>query len=529
MRKTGSRKVLYSAFFEFFLPLHHLTKGNNQLIFIYLNLEALYSYFDNFMHNHKLIGLLKTLSRKEMTRFREFVHSPYFNKHKGVRQLISYLDLIFPKFDEKNCSKVTLIKKLFDQAPKDKNQLSLLFTYSLKLFDQFLSQEQFKNQATEQEVLLLQSLRSRTQFQRYDKVLQAAESRLSKCSFQDSTYYKHQYLIAKEADAYYLQNKKRRKDLSIQLKQNNLDKFYLAEKLKDACEMHIRKKILNIDYSNHLLPALVHEIQAKEERYSSEPSIYIYYKIYQMIVHEAHHYYFEALETLNGYLDYFPKIELNVIYNYFQNYCIEQINKGQQQFLAEIFKLYQSQLEQELLLEDGLLLEWHYKNIVTTGIRLKEMDWVRQFIEDYKDRLQAKSSENAYIYNMAAWYHAMKQYDKVLDLLIKVEYVDLRYSLGAKALLLRTYYELEEFESLFSLTDSFRQYLNRNELMADSRRQGYYNLARYTKRLAQIKANLGFTNPDKLQKEYQKLQTEATEAIIFNKSWLQDKLEELKI
>ena len=42
------------------------------------------------MKNNKLITLLRDFSRKEMTRFVEFVHSPYYNKHGEVRQLIAY-------------------------------------------------------------------------------------------------------------------------------------------------------------------------------------------------------------------------------------------------------------------------------------------------------------------------------------------------------------------------------------------------------------------------------------------------------
>ena len=40
------------------------------------------------MLNNKLIGLLQSFERREMTRFREFAFSPYFNKHEGVRALV---------------------------------------------------------------------------------------------------------------------------------------------------------------------------------------------------------------------------------------------------------------------------------------------------------------------------------------------------------------------------------------------------------------------------------------------------------
>ena len=478
------------------------------------------------MENHKLIAYLNTISRKEMTRFREFVFSPYFNKHEGVRALVSYFDSIFPQLDRKRCNKVALTEALFPNDPENVRQLPLLFTYTIRLVDQFMIQEQFKQQTSQQNTMLLQSLRTRKLFHRYDRTLEKAKEQLNNRKLQDSSYYNSQYLLAAEADEYYRQIELRRKDLSIQQKQNSLDKFYISEKLKDACEMQVRSKILKIDYATRLLETVISEVRENEAVYSEEPTIYIYYKIYQMVLTSEQDYYFEALDSLEGNQERFSKAELKQIYNYFQNFCIEQINRGEEQkFLAEIFKLYQSQLDQALILEEGLLSEWHYKNIVTTGLRLKEMEWVRQFIEAYKDRLRAHSVENAYTYNMASYYHATRQFDKVLDLLIRVEYLDLRYSLGAKALLLRTYFELGEYESLYSLTDSFRQYLHRNKLMADSRREGYYNLFKFTKRLGQLKSSYSFVQPEKFQKEFEKLKQEIAKATIFNKSWLQEKME----
>ena len=181
------------------------------------------------------------------------------------------------------------------------------------------------------------------------------------------------------------------------------------------------------------------------------------------------------------------------------------------------------------MLEHGLLSEWHYKNIVTTGIRLREMDWVRNFIDGYRDKLPEEARDNAYRFNLASYFYAIRQYDEVLRLLTQVEYRDLRYSLGAKALLLRTYYDLDEFEALSSLADSFKQYLHRNQLMADVRREGYHNLFKLTRRAANLRANIGYYTKEKSKKELLRLQHGIEKAgAIFNKTWLMEKIEHLE-
>ena len=133
------------------------------------------------------------------------------------------------------------------------------------------------------------------------------------------------------------------------------------------------------------------------------------------------------------------------------------------------------------------------------------------------------------VLNLASYYYAAEKYREVLPLLTQVEYKDLRYSLGAKALLLRTYYDLEEYEALYSLTGSFRQFLLRNKLMADSRRTAYYNLFKFTQRAARIRALKGYHSSEKLKRELEKLTKDIQEAeAIFNKSWLEEKIGELE-
>ena len=249
-----------------------------------------------------------------------------------------------------------------------------------------------------------------------------------------------------------------------------------------------------------------------------------------MILNSEHQFYFDALSVIQKNSHFFTKPELQTIYGYLQNYCIEQINKGQRQFLQESFMLYKDQLEKELLMDNnGFLSQWHYKNIVTAGIRLEEMDWTYHFIEKYKTRLNPEVVENAYTFNLASYYYSSQQFEKVLELLVRVEYTDVRYSLAAKSLLLRTYYDLEAYEALLSLTRSFAQYLSRNKLISERRKQAMSSLVRFTNRAFLIKSNLAFVSQDKSQKELLKLEKEmAASSPIINKDWLDQKVSDLK-
>lgn len=478
------------------------------------------------MISHKIFETLSCLDRKEMTRFREFAESPYHNKHRDVRALADYLSRIYPDFNERNCRRETIWNGIISDRTYDQSHLALIFTYTRRLLDDFLAQEQFERHPDQQYLLLLAELRRRKLFEQYEKKLQQS----SPFSTEPGMASLFGYQLAAEADAYFTQAERRRNDESLQDKANRLDEFYLAEKLRDACEMQVRSHILKVDYSSRMLDAVLREVGNNLDDYARDSAIFLYYHMYVMLSRDGEpQHYFEALEALRERQAVFDRNRLQELYNYFQNYCIRRINLGDESFLEEIFNLYLVLIEQELLYEDGLLSEWHYKNIVTTGIRLRRLSWVRAFIESQKERLHPEARDNAYRFNLASYHHAAGEYPQVLQLLLQVEYSDVRYSLGAKALLLRTYYELHEWEALDSLVGSMRQYLKRNRLLADFNRNGYHNLFKFTRRAAYIRSQVDFLSDEKYHTELERLRQDvALAGEIFNKSWLMEKVAELR-
>lgn len=473
------------------------------------------------MLKSKLILLLKSLEKKEMTRFNEFLASPYHNKQQETRDLGAYFHKIYPHFTEKNCERTLIFKKVFKKADFNQARLNLVFTYTFRLLEKFLIQEQLKEASHTEAILLLQKLRYKQLFPHFKKKLQQTQNNLQKDIIQDSNSYRLQFQVSTEADEYHTLQSKHQKDQSIQNKQDSLDTFFISEKLKDACEMFLRNKLLKADYSIQLLEAVEKMVQDNFEKYRQVPSVIIYYQIYQMLIHDDAPYFHQLMPILAQHIHHFNLIEQRSIYDYAQNFCIARINEGDEVFLEELFKLYQAQLSTELLIEKGYLLEWHYKNIVTVGLRLHKYEWVHKFIEDFKTKLHPDSLQNAYRYNLAAYFYDTLQYKKVLELVGQIEFKDIRYSLGAKSILLRTYYDLKEYEALASHSHAFKIYLNRNKLISDYRKKGFYHLIKFTERLAKLKAEIGFVEKTKIAQKVAKIQKDIeTSEPIFNKKWL---------
>jgi hypothetical protein len=478
-----------------------------------------------FVKSNKLIRNLEKLSRKELTRFKEFVFSPYLNKHEEVRRLVAYISDIYPRLDEKKCTKELIFKSVFVKGKYNEKLLAPVLTYTQRLLEQFWAFEEFRGDQYFQRYLYLRHLRSVQAFAPYERLFQDLEENPMHSTTLGTDKALMRYLLAGEGERYWSQYNKIEFEGCFQRKQEELDVFYLSEKLKDACEALSRQEVKRDERAPRLAEAVIQEIEQNLESYRQIPPIITYYMVYRMLSSNNPSFFGEALEVFQRWENTFSGGEVSAIFNQFKNYCLIRINQGDQEFLGKLFELYQYQLEQGLLLEEGMLSEWNYKNIVAAGLRLHQYDWVYHFIEKYKDSLAPEFKDNAYRFNLASYHLALGQHHEAMVLLREVEYSDQRYNLGAKTMLLQSYYELKEYDPLFSLTESFRQLLMRDKNMSENFRKGYYNLFRLTRKAAYLRSRLEYLSADKAELELERLKmTLAKTGEVFSRAWFEAKL-----
>jgi len=287
-----------------------------------------------------------------------------------------------------------------------------------------------------------------------------------------------------------------------------------------------RQNIVKQEYEIGYLDLVLGLVAADEGLQQRFPAIAIYYCIAMTLqdsANEAH--YHRLVGLLAEHSHGFPKVEVRTMYDYAQNYCIKKINTGKGEYLKALFELFKTLLDNGVILMDGELSQWDYKNIVTVATRLGEHTWAEQFLHQYKDQLPLPDRENAYTYNLANFYYSMRQYGKALQLLRDVQFTDVYYGLGARSLLLKVYYEAGEFDPLYSLVDSFSIYLKRNELVSPYQYTAHMNLVRFTKRIADLKLRSFGSNKDALKKDADKLlKRMATAGDITNANWLREQV-----
>ena len=229
-------------------------------------------------------------------------------------------------------------------------------------------------------------------------------------------------------------------------------------------------------------------IPRRSERFQAVPLIRIYRRVILSFSDSDNETHFEALlEDLNQEVPELTHADLRECYYIAQNYCALKINQGNTDYYYRYFDIIKQMVERNILLEDGQLPEAVFKNFITVSLGAGAYDWTEQFIKDYADYLPARIRENARMFNLAYVSFYQKNYEKVIEYLRDVEYSDVVYALGAKSILLRTYYEQGEYLALDSLMDSFRIFLRRNKVISKNLKREYKNFLILVKKLTTVR------------------------------------------
>lgn len=469
------------------------------------------------MVNSKLILILKTLSKKEIKELKVFISTPIFNKNKDVINLLSILSKQHPEFLVKNLSHTNISKKLYQKD--DIKRLRYAMTDLTKQCEKFIA---YKNFEYNESLHLLNAYKKRGLNKFFNQELTKQNQLINeKSQIRDEGYYQNQQELSEISFLHTLENDNRNIDTQLQNLVDNLDLYYLSKKLKYSCEIINRMNVLKVDYDVKLLNNLLDYIN--ENNIKETPPISTYFQVLKTLQEPENEKHYDKLKKLiSTHINRFKKEEQYDLYGYLQNYCIKKINSGNNNYLKELFNNYASMLTNKVIIKNNLIAQFDFKNMVTVALRVGEFEWTKNFIENYQSYLPEEHRLNATTYNTARLAFYQKNYKICLHELLKVEFTDIYYSLDSRALLLKTYYQLNNFESALSLINSFKIFLKRDKKISEYQNITYSNFLKIALQLVQFQ--LGYKRD--INKVDLKLKNTQQ---IADSTWLQEKVNELKI
>lgn len=477
------------------------------------------------MKSSIILEYYNVLSKVVLNRFTDFVDSPYYNKHLPTKKLHYYLLKETRKEKNQKLEKKIIFQKVYHNEVFNEQKFKNVITSLLYLFEQFIAAEALKKDDFSLRALNIKESLKQNLIRNTKKYLTKAFAEKDKSLSQQTDILYHSYILNDLAYSYEEQFGKRvLSSQYLQQRINFLDEFYFAEKMLTGAAMLNRAKILNTSFEMMFFNE-VKQHGLKREKFKNT-SISININLYLLLETEEEFYFdFIKKEIKNLTL---TKDELNLYYSFLRNYAIRKINSGNQSYLQELFHLNKEILENDLLIQNNSISEWTYKNFISLGLRLKKFDWTQSFIKKYSHYLDSKIYENAYNYNLSNLLYAQEKYDEAMHYLIYVNYTDVMYLLDGKALLLKIYFEIKEFEALDSLLHSFRLLTMRQSKIAAKQKNAYLNMIKTTSLLLALKIKKSTYTKEKQVLETDKIKEKVLGyKNIANKSWLLEKLNEV--
>lgn len=420
-----------------------------------------------------MIEYFKDLSKKEVSKFRSFVNSPYFTTNKQVIKLFNYLHSRYPDIKDSDLSKTVISEKLFPDKPYNDDYVRKLISDFTKIFESFLIHTEYETETQQNNTMLLRSLRKRGIKKRFESILNDTMKLQKKQFSRDEKFYANQVNLEHEYFLYHFDKFKFTFAKCLQNKSDNIDLNFVFQKLHVFNEMlnnqnSVRKTVLfNKTFFDDVMNFIGNN---KKIIRASHPNMYIIYLQIMMYTQLRKEY----MEELKSYLMFnekkFSRSDKSVVayyYNYLVSFCLLKINKGETGYRKDLFSLYEKMLSKDLFLIDNVINDYDFTSAVNNVLALNKPEWVESFIEKYRKFIEPAFAKDAYNLAKAKIYFYRKEFEKIFPFLNSIVYKNPNYYFNSKFLLVRVYLETGNIREAKYIIDNLKQYIREKDILTE--------------------------------------------------------------
>ena len=487
------------------------------------------------MQNTKIIQFLKSLSKQEIREFGKFVRSTFHNNRKDVIRFYDVLKKYHPDFSSDEISMENIHKELYTEKKYDSNDIILLNSYLYNLGKEFLT---------------ILDLKQDTFFSKYH-FLKNLDKHNSDSLFEKEYKYAEDFLNNEKLNKEFFSQKSLLEELKIDfnLKRNRQDKifqntidycdysiyFFIVNLVIMHHDMLVDKRSFNYKFTDSAVEFFIKNFNFEEfikklkiEKIENHNYLLFYYYLFMCNLYpENERYYLKLKEYLFKDFEKLHIAEKSARFHYIIDYCLFKLKSGNSKFLRESFNLYTEGLKKKLYKTDsrdadmGLIF---FRNFVVIGLAAEEYDYVEKFISEYGRDIKGNMRDDTLELSYAMLYYEKKEYSKALECLNKVSGVFPLFKLSTKHILIKIYYETNQYDSFFSLMDTYKHYLKNEKIITDLIRGYHINFLNYLGILVKIKSSGTHDNLFPLKKEIK----QNVNMDFRHQLWLIEKAEELE-
>ena len=430
-----------------------------------------------------VVELWDALQPTEHRLFLKFLENPLHNQRNDVRIMAQVLSNT-PGGSIENLDKSAVYESVYPGVPYDNLQFNHLCSFLVRRLEAFLAWQEWESQPGWRGLLLCRALRRRGAKAHFLRQTEKLVQHLDQQPLRNADHHLTRYLLENERYQYQMLHKRETPTLLSSVT-DPLNHFFILENLRwagTALALEARYGVSN------LLPfvdvVLEQAGQTDPGRFPEVAMMHLGYLTLNDVENEEN---FLQLKNLIAEKDtLFAAAENRDLYLLAINFCLRRHNRGERPgYTREALELYRSALEKEMLFENKVLQKFTFNNILRLACIAGEREWALYFLNTYQQHLPAEDRANIYRFNLACWHYLGGEYARVPALLQTFDFSDRDTQLSARQMLLRSYFEMKEWQTLDSLLKSFYSFLRRRHDIGYQRLM-YLNLIKFTRKLMSI-------------------------------------------
>lgn len=441
------------------------------------------------MHDSRLLDLLKVLSKKEIQKLYDYIDSPFFAKSEDCVKLFTLVKPYLFKWDSLNWEKEKVYTKVYPKTEYNNLKFNKLCFDALALVEKFYMHYHIDEDNLMNHNALLNLYVKERLPKHHESLLKSFKTKQEKQPFRNLEYLYQVFLISNK-NAQYIRafsGERVEKDSSFFSEYTQaFDVYVIAKKLEITC-FEINNQKLEKRYEKTIFEdEMITFYQNRANLLNLSPFLQMYYCVFWMLKEVEPEKQASHLSTLlmqhEGIAN---KDDFFNLFNYVQNFYIHKINTGHPEYEVDLLQSYKNQVRLGRLDDyKGNLNASVFKNIVLLALRLREVEWTKEFIENQSPFLPQEVRDDVSNYCWALYTFTEKQYSKTLKYLSNLEPVDIFFNLSVRRLQIQTYFEQEEWDLMQAAVNTFRVFIHREKDITDRHKESYRNFCNFTLKVA---------------------------------------------
>ncbi|MBS1517549.1 MAG: hypothetical protein JSS91_05625 [Bacteroidetes bacterium] len=474
------------------------------------------------MKNTKLIKVLKTFSRSEALKFREFVLSPFYNKNRSVMKLCEEVLRFHPDYNTDELSDENIFRKVFGNEKYEYFKIKNIISDLYQLSEMFLKTSAFLKKDLENEIDLLNELHERN----LDTLYIQKEKQLRKkldAAVRDEIFFYAKYLHAKLNTSHFKFEKTGYLFGQIQNEFDTLFDFSLTSLLKLYAKMLHNKNHGNVNFDMKMFDSVRDYI--KDRQFEDNPSVQIYRQSINLELSKDEKDYRTLLDLKKKFADRLSDEDIYYILLVTNSYSVYRLKLGDVSYYKDRFKSLAEILERKFIPDNNFLFV-NFISTFTSACMAGETDWAVNFLESHQNSISPQEeNHNTVNYCRGFLAYRLNDYESALDYFSRTNFRLFLMKVMVKSYTLRIYYEQDMHEQTLSAIDAFRHYLKSEDQIADEQKIAHYEFLKFISELTRLKLDGVKKNNDSrlviLRKEINKMHSNP----LGSKNWLIEKSE----